>query len=234
MWSIVEELCRIETNKTCGTHIHVSPANGHEWQLEHVKSMARSILHFEPAFEVLVSAHRRGNEYTKSNSIDNPSFEHKTVAQCFDQIDQCTHVTDVADLMNANGDRYYGWNFLNLYYGGKGTIEFRRGPGIRHGDDTLAWAELTVSLAQGAKIHGTASNLARFSMDVAGLQSFVLQEVVQGMNMPELLLPLFAGKSGPLQPMKVGNLSPVKKEKLEKKKEQDDKKNLIMKKIMRS
>lgn len=52
--------------------------------------------------------------------------------------------------------------------------------------------------------------------------------------MPELSLPLFAGKSGSLQPMKVGNLSPVKKEKLEKKKEQDEKKNVMMKKIMRS
>ena len=129
MWSIVEGLCHIETNETCGTHIHVSLANGQEWQLEHVKSIARSILHFEPAFEVLVPAHRRGNEYTKSNRMDNPSFEHKTLAQCFDQIDRCAHVTDVADPMNANGDRYHGWNFLNLYYGGKGTIEFRRGPG---------------------------------------------------------------------------------------------------------
>jgi hypothetical protein len=30
--------------------------------------------------------------------------------------------------MNNEGDRYYAWNFTNLYYGGKKTIEFRRGP----------------------------------------------------------------------------------------------------------
>ena len=53
--------------------------------------------------------------------------------------------------MNNEGDRYYAWNFTNLYYGGKKTIEFRRGPGAEDDKGCISWIELAVSFVQDGK-----------------------------------------------------------------------------------
>lgn len=110
----------VETNQSCGTHVHVSRPQDSPGG-SNMKCVARSILHFEAAMEVLVPAHRRGNEYARSNKVDNPNLAGKSENQCFQLIDKCTDRVYIADLMNANGDRYYAWKFRNLYYGGKST-----------------------------------------------------------------------------------------------------------------
>jgi hypothetical protein len=66
----------------------------------------------------------------KATASTIPSSRVKTLRQCFQLVDQCSNNTEIADLMNDNGDRHYGWNFTNLYDGGIMTIEFRRGPGV--------------------------------------------------------------------------------------------------------
>lgn len=128
----------IETHAKCGTHVYISLLSG-EWLTDDLKQVASTILWLETAFEVLVPDSRRGNICCKSNRLDNPKFLEKTPAQCMVLIDECENNVAVADLMNNEGDRYYAQNFKNLYYGGKKTIEFRRGPGVDIEQNATAW-----------------------------------------------------------------------------------------------
>ena len=52
------------------------------------------------------------------------------------------------------------------------------------------------------------------------------------MNDPSLLEPIFSGKVGSLEPISIGQLTPRQREKLAKKKQQDEKKNVVMKKAL--
>jgi hypothetical protein len=58
----------------------------------------------------------------------------------------CSHPT--RRLLNANDDKYFGWNFLNLLEDGKTTIEFRRPTGVKSAKECLAWVEFTVTFVQ--------------------------------------------------------------------------------------
>lgn len=45
------------------------------------------------------------------------------------EVYRCATITEIADFMNDEGDRYFGWNFVILYEP-SGTVEFRRGPDV--------------------------------------------------------------------------------------------------------
>ncbi len=232
VWRIIDAFCVIETDQTCGTHVHISPPGNLTWDTESLKSICCSIIWFESAFEVLVPQTRRGNEWAKSNRFDNPKFQGKTGEQCLQLVTQCSDNANIVNLMNNNGDRYYGWNFTNLYYDRKMTIEFRRGPGVTEVDECLGWVELTASFVRAAKSFGTPTTLPTFTRDVEGLKNFIQTSVVQGMNVPRYMTPIFEGKSGSLEPCRVGHLTPEKQLKLAQKKDQDQKKNLMVKKLL--
>jgi Putative amidoligase enzyme len=155
LWDFLRTFCRIETNPTCGTHVHISTPGNNQWDTESLKSISRSILWFESGFEVLVPQSRRGNEYAKSNRVDNPVFQGKTGPECFQLIEQCANNVDIVNLMNNDGDRHYAWNSKNLFYGGKMTIEFRRGPGVTDAEHCLSWVELAVAFTKAARSFGT-------------------------------------------------------------------------------
>lgn len=225
MFHVVNTLCKIGSNTSCGTHIHISPGLG-DWSTGQLKSVCKAILYFESAFEVLVPESRRGNQWAKSNRFDNNSFFGRNSQQCFALIEACENPVQIADLMSP--DRYYAWNFDNLYYGRKATIEFRRPPGVVNPDVCLSWMELTISFVQSARRGNLTTRLARYEPDVDGLKAFVSEGLVQGMSDPRYLASIFHGKSGALQPRPVqridGNL-------LKKKMKQDKKKNVMMKKF---
>lgn len=121
-------ICVTDSNQSCSTHIHISPGLGIEWELENLKRLCRAIIWFELAFEVLVPRGRRQNEYAKSNRYDNPRLQGKMTTECMALINACDSNPAIATLMNNDGDRYMGWNFLNLYYGGKHSVEIPQGP----------------------------------------------------------------------------------------------------------
>jgi hypothetical protein len=123
-------------------------------------------------------------------------------------IDKCLNNIEIADLMNDGGDKHYGWNFTNLFYGRKTTDEFRHRPGTSGAELCLGWAEFTASFAQSAKRLGSAHQLEVYSRDVLGLMNFINASVVAGVNIPWLMAPIFRGKSGSLEPIRVGNLTP--------------------------
>lgn len=216
-------LCYFESNRSCGFHIHVSPAQG-AWSITELRNICIAVIHFEGAFEVLVPEHRRGNQWIKSNRFDNPALASLTGAQIIQRINACNNAVEIADLMHP--DRYYAWNFKNLYYGGKATIEWRRPPGVTTAEGCLVWAELAIDFIQSARRPAVA--FGKYGRDVAGLKAFLQDGLVPGLSDERYLKPVFEGKSGCLPTLKVKSVDMVL---LSKKAKQDQKKNLMMKKL---
>jgi hypothetical protein len=229
LWTFLDSYMLIETHAKCGTHVHMSPLEG-IWPLIHLKKICRSVLWFEAAFEILVPESRRGNRYCKSNRLDNPKFLGKSLKQCLVMIDDCQSNQDIADLMNNEGDRYYAWNFTNLYYGGKKTIEFRRGPGAEDSEGCISWVELAVSFVQAAIKFGTVAGVEMYEKSVEDLLRFIRGATVPQLNRPQAMQQIFSGKAGAIMPKQVGILSAEQLAELHKKMEQDGKKNLMLKK----
>lgn len=184
----------------------MSPLDQSQWSVSQLKRIACSILYFEAALEVLVPPTHRANEYAKSNWIDNSNLRDRSLEECFQLIDQCTDLVKIVELMNDGGDRCYSWNFVNLFYGGKMTIEFRRGPGVIELDQILSWVDLSVSFVWAAMHSGSPSQLSGYSQNVQGLRHFINAHLVAGVNAGSHLAPLFHGKSGSLQPIPIENL----------------------------
>jgi len=234
MWDCVNVLCAVDTNRTCATHVHVSPGLGVPWKTEELKSIACAIIHFEDAFQVLLPIERRQNEYAKSNRLDNERLSAKTLDQCFEMIAGCTSNVDVADLLNDGGDRYYAWNFTNLYFGRKMTVEFRSPPGVTNAEASKSWIELTVSFVEAARHVHSLAHMQSFPPTVSGLLAFINEGITPGFDKPSKMLALFAGKSGATTPLPIASLSAPRLGKLAEKKVQDDKKNVMVKKILAS
>lgn len=233
MFETVEDYCSVAIDR-CGTHVHISPGVGLMWSIGDLKEIACAILHYEKAWNVIIPAARRCNEYAKSNRFDNPKLAEKTDAQCIEAVNACENSVTIADLMNNDGDRYFGWNFTNLYYGQKMTVEFRRGPGVHDFGTCEAWVALAVAFIQAARRAETVMDVIGFSANVMGLRAFIhegLEEIgeqVEGMDS------LFDGKTGAIQTSPIGQLSATKLEKLRQKKAKDDKKNFMVEKIQKA
>lgn len=147
-------------------------------------------------------------------------------------IDECQSNQDIVDVMNNEGDRYYAWNFTNLYYGGKKTIEFRRSPGAEDDEGCISWVELAVSFVQAAIKYGTTVSLEIYKKDIEDLLRFIRGARVPQLNRPQAMQQLFSGKTGAMMPTQVGILSAEQLAELHRKIAQDGKKNLILKKYI--
>ncbi len=116
-------------------HIHISPPLGTPWKISEVKKISMSALYFENAFEAILPKGRRGNQFARSNKLDNYLFKDLNLDQCFEWIRNSTHMKSLVWLLNpwddgeasparntfpslntAINDRFYGWNFGNLGY----------------------------------------------------------------------------------------------------------------------
>lgn len=69
LFRTIRDYCLIETNRSCGFHVHFALENG--WEVNLLGPFCRAIFYFERAFEALFPAHRRGNEYAKSLVAEN-------------------------------------------------------------------------------------------------------------------------------------------------------------------
>src|ERR1700709_1747639 len=175
VWKHLKAYTKINSNESCGTHIHVSPQNNNGiWTLGAVKAICRSIVFFEFAFEALLPPHRRRNIWAKSNVYDNDHFRDKKLGAYFSLIDGCKTISEIVELMNDGDDKYFGWNFLNLLEDGKTTIEFRRPPGVKNVNECLAWVEFTVTFVQAAVESGnTLTNNMGVAENVQALKNFL-------------------------------------------------------------
>ena len=196
MWGFLDENYEVTGNDACGTHVHVSIAEGYSATV--LKRVAWSVIHFEPAFEAIVPQNRRGNEYARSNWIDNKHFGYarKSRAQSIALIEECTQIRDIVELMCPDMSKYWGWNFSNLVRDPKYTIEFRRGAVSTKLDDVLVWVELAMSFIQAAVKVGSSEYLRQSPNTVQGLRSFLNQGLILkgGMNDHRYLDLLFKDK----------------------------------------
>ncbi|KAH0562179.1 hypothetical protein GP486_003123 [Trichoglossum hirsutum] len=198
-----------------------------------LKRFCYSLVYFEHAFEVLFPPERRGNEYAKSNTYDNPQFLGKPSSEIFAMIGACSNNTGLVNLMNNGNHRYFTWNFTNLLKGGKGTVEFRRGPGVTAAKDCLSWMELAVYFVQAACRLDSPSALGDYPATVEGLWSFISKGLESETDKPLQIGLIFAGKSGSAVPSPVGPLSAEKQQKLAQKMNRDDKKQVTAQKFLR-
>ncbi|KAJ5778191.1 amidoligase enzyme-domain-containing protein [Penicillium odoratum] len=226
----VRKICRIESNASCGFHVHISPPEGTSWDLDSLKSICRAIFYFEGAINTILPANRRNNEYAASNLRENSRLRGKDLRNCLKTIDDCQNNVDFADLMNDNGKRYFAWNFTNLYCGGKYTVEFRQAPGVSDESASLPWIEFVVLFINSSQGISNPQQLSRFSQDVRGLLGFLRE-----FDMPDsdhaVLHNLFRGKTGLIDPAPTKTLTTEERQNFMAKEREAKAKNLIMKKL---
>jgi hypothetical protein len=167
-WESLDTLCFVETNQTCSTHIHISLTR--KWTTTDIQSISAAALWFEGALLGLVPEHRRDNQFCKQlNKIRR--FDGKGIQDCLNEIYSCKDIVALVDLLNEDGDRYRAVNFLNLYYGGLGTVEFRRAPGGIDCGHILAWANFTLAFVAAAIALGR--SITQFPRTVGGVKRFL-------------------------------------------------------------
>ena len=147
------------------------------------------------------------------------------------QSNACESSVTIADLMNNDGDRYFGWNLTNLF---KMTVEFRRGPGVQDFGTCEAWAALAVAFIQAACRAETVMDVIGFSANVEGLRACIHEGLEEIGEQVEGIDGLFDGKTGVIQVSPIEHLSATELEKLRQKKAKDDKKNFMMRKTQKT
>lgn len=79
----LEAKCKtINTNKSCGFHVHLSPGDGSMWRLDELKRIAFAICYFEQAFMALLPESRRISAYVAQKPSDNPKFRGSSIEEC--------------------------------------------------------------------------------------------------------------------------------------------------------
>lgn len=142
----------IETNASCGFHVHVDATNG---DLQAVRAMgtvaglrrvARAFVALENAFDLVIASSqgRRANqnEFCGSNRLAMGSLSNR---QRWERISIATNRTDLVGLLNPDNDRYKKLNLTNLTKPSRpSTIEFRHHGGVSELLETEAWVRLVL------------------------------------------------------------------------------------------
>ena len=155
----------IETNKSCGFHVHVDASRGEEQEMEGMKSLkglrqiAKAFVALENAFDLLVSfsSTRRADksEYCKSNRL---AFGSMSNRQRWDCLCEVRNRQELVDLLNPGQDRYRKLNLTNLVKPNRpSTIEFRNHGGVEELLETEAWVRLIVRFCEQVTQTETAS-----------------------------------------------------------------------------
>lgn len=182
LFDSIKSTARMEDSRTGSMHIHVSPPV--QWSMEKIKSVCRGILWFEEAFEELVPEYMLQNQWSFSNSVDNPELRGLDLLECFDLIDHCTSKAELVHLMNALDtsteqnqqrltSRYYVWNLENIKDGEIQTIEYCRAPRVTNAHDCIMWSELATSFVEAAMQYGDLHILIRYNCTVERLKRFI-------------------------------------------------------------
>lgn len=220
LWSFMSQRYLMHSNADCSTHVHISRVEG--YSTSDVKRIAQAIIHFEPAFEALVPSERRGNEYSRSNWLDNPQLAYRKLSreQSIGLIEAMNTTDEIIDIMNPNQSKYFGWNFLSLKT--YKTIEFRRGTASLSSNDTFMWVELGMSFVQAAMTQLSSQQMQKYPKTTGGLMDFIQNAHLpqgEGIHNPAYLQRLFQNSpaNARLDPIPVGHLSGPKLAKLQRK-----------------
>lgn len=177
--------CDIETNNTCGLHIHISSGRG-IWGLRTIKDLCRNIFYFEEVIDSLIPKYRVGNDLIRSSRQSSAQLRDKTARECLAIINRCYSLPQIINAMNDSGSRYFAWNFVNLKRGGLGTIEFRQPPGVDNAEEALQWAEFVVLFLHAASMSVSFDTLCLYPQTGAGLEEFLSAHELPGSDLSAL------------------------------------------------
>ncbi|KAK6855676.1 hypothetical protein PG995_007827 [Apiospora arundinis] len=233
-WRFLEQNYTVTANEDCSTHVHMSLTDG--YTVVQLKRLAQAIIHFEPAIEALLPPARRGNEYARSNWVDNENFAYRKLTrdQSIAVIEGCRDADEVINLMNPKQSRYFGWNFLALKK--YSTVEFRRGASSLTVEDVFMWVDFAISFLQASMRVRGMEDFKMYPPSVGGLSMFVHFANLPsdpGMHVATHLDRLFAGRkpNERVEPVPVGRLSAEKQKKLAMKIKADSQSNPMLTKI---
>ena len=155
------------------------------------KWSARAIIHFEPAFEALMLPKRHGNEYARSNWLDNSQLAYRNLSreQTIDLIETMKTTDEIIDIMNPNQSKYFAWNFLSLKT--YKTIEFRRGSASLSSNDTFMWVEIVMSFIQAAMYLQQIQNYPKTTGGLMGFLQHAHLPGGEGIHDPAYLVTTF-------------------------------------------
>ncbi|KAK9423817.1 putative Amidoligase enzyme-domain-containing protein [Seiridium unicorne] len=162
----------LSSSSNTSTHIHLSTSP--PLPPSYLGALAKSILYFEPAIDLLLPPARASSYWCQSNH-DNTSLKSLTLPECFEYLDYCSDANDVARAMcsfpaksaygRANGysedfvHGVYKWDFSGLVDPSaclssnpspSGTLEFRQCPGSGSADEARTWLLLSLGFVAGA------------------------------------------------------------------------------------
>jgi hypothetical protein len=146
----------IETNASCGFHVHVDATNGDQQAVpamgtvSGLRRVARAFVAVENAFDLVIASSqgRRANQnqYCGSNRLAMGSLSNR---QRWERISATTNRTDLVGLLNPDDDRYKKLNLTNLTKPTRpSTIEFRHHGGVKELLETEAWVRLVLRFCQ--------------------------------------------------------------------------------------
>lgn len=146
-WEGMRKVFKLTANKSCGSHVHVTPESKN-FSLEELKKVAFAIITREQFVRALLPSGRNHNVYCRPNT--KVSLELRNLFQngkdtaAFQQIRlrimDCTTKAQLLTLMQGTtrAGRYAIWNFKNVLDRAK-TIEFRGGPHLKGPVRTNWW-----------------------------------------------------------------------------------------------
>ncbi|KAK6496909.1 hypothetical protein TWF481_001890 [Arthrobotrys musiformis] len=182
VWRVINTYFRVRQNRSCGFHVHFSPAEGN-WNLRDLKALSKAILFYDPVIDGILPDERRGILWCPS-VIFQPLIKAEVAKidagrsyfrNLFDAVDRFSSADQLIEFISPR--KLSSWNFQNLRRTNLGTVEFRRPPGVTTPDETIAWVDFTLAFRAAAMDGGY---FQRHVRDLEGIHRRGRLEELQG------------------------------------------------------
>jgi hypothetical protein len=78
-WFLLNQLCNIRVDRSCGTHVHVSPEGRFLWEypytLDELKRIAKAVIYYDSAVTLILPGERKACSYSRSNVLENAQLK---------------------------------------------------------------------------------------------------------------------------------------------------------------
>jgi hypothetical protein len=146
-------------DRSCGTHVHVSPEGRFMWEypytLDELKCIAKAVIYYDPAVTLILPSERKACSYSRSNVLENAQLKGVYNAvrtygygYIFGWIDSFPDHETISSVVSCT--KFVAWNFQNAVSGGCGTVEFRRPPQVTTAEATKHWIAFTLCFIKGS------------------------------------------------------------------------------------
>ncbi|KAI9676457.1 MAG: hypothetical protein M1817_000614 [Caeruleum heppii] len=154
VWRVIDDNFEVNTNDSCGTHVHLSPWFG--WSLKQVRKLSKSVFFWEAEMGQYMPPERMIYKYCLFNAdaSKDPKLhsvytaaKDKDFRTIYEWIDRFGTERELAQALSQG--REVAWNFRNLL-GGTGSVEFRRAPQVKTARDAVNWASFVITFVHRA------------------------------------------------------------------------------------